>query len=277
MSATQNPKTGPKASLGEAMFVGYIKTLGNWEVSRLVLELKVDDLSDSSEEAFALYEQRARTAFQDQIQNDRQYHSDHDGNYEGSYAPERSYVTAILAFLDEYSIESNIEDISELENDEFYKEFGRFKSKVEYISTRFSLRKNRLEKGSLGTAITIEKNYKSEVGSHLEKIRKIINQEVSEGAKKDKIFKKIGALQSEVDRDITTIDAAFGRMLALSRVMGECGDNVKPAIDQLERIKKIFWDNSDKVDALPKPERPKALPKASTETGSRDLDDEIPF
>lgn len=241
------------------------------------LQLRLDDLSESSEEAFALYEQRAREAYEEQIQNDRQYHSDHNGNYEGSFAPERSYVTAILAFLDEYSIETNIEDISELDNEEFYKEFGRFKSKVEYISTRFNLRKNRLENGSLGTAITLEQSYKSEVGTHLEKIRKIINQEVSEGAKKDKIFRKISALQSEVDRDMTTIDAAFGRMLDLSRVIGECGENVKPAVDQLERIKKIFWDNSDKVDALPKPERPKALPKADTATSSRDIDDEIPF
>lgn len=243
----------------------------------MVLRLKLDDLSESSEEAFAQYEQRAREAYEEQIQNDRQYHADHNGNYEGLFAPERSYVTAILAFLDEYSIESNIEDISELDNEDFYKQFGRFKSKVEYISTRFNLRKNRLDNGSLGTAITLEQSYKSEVGSHLEKIRKIINQEVSEGAKKEKIFKKINALQSEVDRDMTTIDAAFGRMLDLSRVIGECGDNVKPAIDQLERIKKIFWDNSGKVDSLPKPKRPKALPKAGSETDSRNQDDEIPF
>lgn len=239
--------------------------------------LQLDDLSEGSEEAFALFEQRAREKYEEQIHNDRKYHSDHNGNYEGSFLPERSYVTTILAFLDEYSIESNIEDISELDNAEFYREFGRFKSKVEYISTRFNLRKNRLENGTLGTAITLEKSYKSEVGSHLEKIRKVINQQVSDGAKKDKIFHKINALQSEVDRDMTTIDAAFGRMLDLSRVMGECGDNVKPAVDQLERIKKIFWDNGNKVDALPKPERPKALPKADTETSSIDRDDEIPF
>lgn len=243
----------------------------------MVLHLRLDDLSESSEEAFALFEKRAREAYEEQIQNDRQYHSDLNGNYEGSFAPERSYVTAILAFLDEYSIETNLEDISELDNEEFYKGFGRFKSKVEYISTRFTLRKNRIEKGSIGTAITFEKSYKSEVGSHLEKIRKIINQEISEGAKKDKIFKKINALQSEIDRDMTTIDAAFGRMLDLGRVIGECGDNIKPAVDQLERIKKIFWDKSDKVDALPKPERPKALPKANTETSSGNSDDEIPF
>lgn len=243
----------------------------------MVLQLRLDDLSESSEEAFALYEQRAREAYEEQILNDRKYHSDLNGNYEGSFAPERSYVTAILAFLDEYSIEANIEDISELDNEDFYKGFGKFKSKVEYISNRFNLRKNRLGNGSLGTAITLEKSYKSDVGSHLEKIRKIINQEVPEGAKKDKIFKKISALQSEVDRDMTTIDAAFGRMLDLSRILGECGEHIKPAVDQLERVKKIFWDNSEKVDALPKPERPKALPKANTEANSGDLDDEIPF
>lgn len=243
----------------------------------MVLKLKLDDLPEATEEAFSEYEQRARTAYEERLQEDRQAHSDINGGYEGSYAPERSYVTAILAFLDEYSIESNIVDISELDNAEFYKEFGRFQSKVEYISTRFNLRKNRIESGTIGTAITIELTYKAEIGSHLEKIRKIVNQEVEEGAKRDKIFARISDLQSEVDRDMTTIDAAFGRVLALGKAIGEFGEDIKPAVDQLERIKKIVWERADKVETLPKPDRPKMLPKADEGEGASDLDDESPF
>jgi uncharacterized coiled-coil DUF342 family protein len=127
--------------------------------------------------------------------------------------------------------------------------------------------------------ITFTNDYKSEIGSFLEKIRKIVNQEVETGKKKDKIFSKIASLQSEVDRDVTTVDAAFGRVRELGKVLGEAGGNLKPAVDQLERIKKIFWDNSEKVDQLPKPDRPKMITK-DDDTGygqSRDLDDEIPF
>lgn len=243
----------------------------------MVLQLNLDGLPDSSEEAFADFEQRAREAYEDRVNNDRQYNSDQNGDYEGSYEPERSYVTSILAFLDEYSIESNIEDISELDNAEFFQAFGRFKSKVEYISTRFNLRKTRMASGAIGTVISLKGSYKSEIGSLLEKIRKIVNQEIEAGPKKENIFKKISSLQSEVDRDLTTVDAAFGRMLDLGNVIGEFGDKIKPAVDQLERIKKIFWEKTEKVNTLPKPDRPKMLPKGSDEPSQGDLDDEIPF
>ena len=252
----------------------------------MTISFHMDDLPESSEEAFSLYEMRARDAYEGKIHDDRSYNTDQDGNYQGSYEPERSYVTAILAFLDEYSIESDIEDITDLGNEEFYKNFGRFKSKVQYISNRFTLRKNRISTGNMGTVITLSSDYKSEVGGLLDKIRKIINQEVPVGNKKEKIFKKISSLQSEVDRDMTTVDAAFGRMIDLSKALGEAGGNIKPAIDQLERVKKIFWDNSKRVDRLPKPDRPKMIEKDDSDgysaTGygypeENGKDDEIPF
>lgn len=242
-------------------------------------DVNIAGLPANSQEAFAEFEAQVREAYENKSRDDRAYNSDQHGEYLGSYAPERSYVTAILAFLDEYSLETEIEDISELNNDDFNRHFGRFKSKIEYITTRYVLRKSRIASGSIGTIIEIPKDYKSEIGSFLEKIRKIVNQEVKEGDKKDKIFTKIASLQSEVDRDKTTVDAAFGRVLDLSKVLGEAGGNMKPAVDQLERIKNIFWDKSKKVDQLPKPDRPKQITKeeAGGYGQSSDIDDEIPF
>lgn len=233
-------------------------------------------LPENSEEAFSEFEKGVRERFEEKSTTDRRQNSDHNGEYFGSYEPERSYVTAVLAFLDEYSLQTEIVDISELGNEEFNKEFGRFKSKIEYVTTRYALRKHRIQAGTIGTVIQISSSYKSEIGSHLEKIRKIINQEVADGAKKDKIFGKIASLQSEVDRDKTTVDAAFGRVLDLSKVLGEATGNLKPAIDQLERVKKIFWDRSEPAEQLPKPDRPKQIEKAETDS-SFDMDDDIPF
>lgn len=241
------------------------------------INFNVSDLPSNGEEAFAMYEERVRKAYEEELTDDRQYNSDRDGNYYGNYEPERSYVTKILAFLDEYSITGDIEDISDLENEEFYKNFGRFKSRVQYISTRFDLRQGRVNSGNIGTQISLQTSYKPSVGEHLEKIRKIINQEVDEGPKKDKIFKRISALQSEIDRDRTTIDAAFGRMIDLAQALGAAGEEIKPAVDQLERIKKIFFNNSEKIESLPKPERPKMIPKADEQSKNNGLDDEIPF
>ncbi|WP_299794506.1 hypothetical protein [uncultured Marivita sp.] len=245
--------------------------------------LNLDSLSANSQEAFTEFESQIRTAYEKSMRDDRQHETDQNDNYIGSYAPERSYVMAVLAFLDEFGLETEIEDISELEGEEFYKQFRQFKSKIEYTTMRYKLRKSRIANGGVGTVIAIAATYKTEIGSLLEKIRKIVNQEVAAGNKKDKIFTKITALQSEVDRDLTTVDAAFGRVLDLSKMLGEAGGNIKPAVDQLERIKKLFWDRSEKVEQLPKPDRPKMITEEKPEgyqgygESPRDLDDEIPF
>lgn len=246
--------------------------------------LDLDALSMDSQQAFVQYLEQLRNLFQSASRNDREHSVDQNGDYVGSYDPERAFVVGILAFLDEYGLETEISDISELDDDaEFFKQFKRFEAKINYTAMRYRLRINRIESGSVGTLIAIAESYKTEIGSLLEKIRKIVNQEVEAGNKRDKIFTKIAALQSEVDRDQTTVDAAFGRVLDLSKTLGEAGGNIKPAIDQLERIKKLFWDKSEKVEQLPKPGRPKMITeeKSDSDQGQggrpRTIDDEIPF
>lgn len=237
-------------------------------------ELDFSKLPDSRESAFTEFVKKISEEYQNRVQYDRQVYSDHNSNYEGSYEPERTFVMAILAFLDEYDIESDIVDISDLSNSDFSASFGKFKAKVEYLTMRFTLRQSRIESGSIGTLISIGSDYKSEIGKLLDTARKIVNQEVKDSHKKDSILSKIAKLQSEVDRDQTTVDALFGRMLDLTQVIGKSADNLDPLLDKLERIKKLFWDNAKKVDQLPKPDRPKLITKNEQEP---DIGDEIPF
>jgi hypothetical protein len=243
-------------------------------------ELDFSKLPANREEAFTDFVKTISNEYTQKVRNDRSMYSDQNGNYEGSYEPERSFVTAVLAFLDEYGIDAEIVDISELSNQDFSAHFGRFKSKVEYLTTRFKLRQYRIESGSIGTLIAIGSDYKVEIGKLLDTTRKIVNQEVKDTNKKDNILAKIAHLQSEVDRDQTTVDALFGRMLDLTQTIGKSADNLAPLIDKLERIKKLFWDNSKKVDQLPKPDRPKLITKEKEPgygNGRSDMDDEIPF
>lgn len=237
-------------------------------------EINFDELPESKEEAFTEFVRKISSEYNQRVRNDRSSYSDQNGNYVGAFEPERSFVTSILAFLDEYGIQTEIEDISDLLNDDFSNQFGKFKSKVEYLTTRFKLRQGRINSGTIGTMITLGADYKTEIGSILNTVRKIVNQEVKDPNKRDSIFKKITSLQSEVDRDQTTIDALFGRMLDLSQAVGKSAENISPLIDKIERIKKLFWDNSEKVEQLPKPDRPKMITKEPEGSG---IDDEIPF
>ena len=240
-------------------------------------EIDFSQLPANREEAFTDFVKAINVEYDQNVTNDRRSYSDQNGNYEGSYEPERSFVTAILAFLDEYGIESDIVDISELSNSDFSSHFGRFKSKVEYLTTRYKLRQGRIASGGIGTLITIGSDYKSEIGKLLDTARKIVNQEIKDENKRDNIIKKISSLQSEVDRDRTTVDALFGRMLDVTQTIGQSAENLSPLIDKLEKVKKLFWDNSKKVEQLPKPNRPKLISKDETSTSDSDMDDEIPF
>lgn len=244
-------------------------------------DIDLSNLPAGREEAFANFVTAINEEYANRVTTDRNTYSDQNDNYVGSYEPERSFVTAILAFLDEYDIDSDIIDISELPNEEFSKHFGKFRSKVEYLTTRFKLRQNRMATGTIGTLITIEADYKSEISKLLNTARKIINQEVGDAKKKDQIFKKMASLQSEIDRDQTTVDALFGRMLDLTRTVGQSADNLEPVLEKLERVKKLFWDKSRKIDQLPRPSRPKQIThEDSYDYGgqnSSSAEDEIPF
>lgn len=239
-------------------------------------EVDFSKLPPNREEAFAAFVASISSEYAQNLRNDRSTYSDHNNNYEGSYEPERSFVTAILAFLDEYGIESDLQDISELNNKDFAAHFGRFKSKVEYLTTRFRLRQHRVASGSIGTLIAIGSNYKSEVAGLLDTIRKIVSQEVKDVHKRDNILSKIASLQSEVDRDQTTVDALFSRMLDLSQTIGKAAENIEPLVKLMERVKKVFWDAPEKVRQLPRPERQKLIRQDKAEQKS-DMDDEIPF
>lgn len=243
-------------------------------------ELDFDSLPECKEEAFVEFEKSVRSEYENASRDDRRFHTDQNDYYSGSYAPEKAYTMAILAYIDEYNLDVDLPDIIELSNSDFESHFGKFKSKVLYVVMRFALRKNRIENGSIGTVISIASEYKTEVGKLLETIRKIVNQEITDTNKKDKIFTKIASLQSEIDRANTTIDAIFGRMIDLSSTIGECADKLEPAINKLERIKKIFWDNSNKVELLPAKKRQKLISQQDNQPTPPDtdtLDDELPF
>ena len=238
-------------------------------------EMGLTNLPTVREEAFIYIEERIRAKFRQDSRNDRETYVDQDGRYDGHFEPDRTYVSNILAILDEFGIEIGVPDITDFSIDDhiqFEKEFMSFVQRINYAITRFKVRNARMEDGSAGTAVIIQSNYKIEIGSLLATIRKIINQEVQDVKKRDKIFSKIASLQLEIDRDQTTIDSLFKAGLDLTKTVGECANNLDPLIEKLKQLKQLLWDNSGQLESLPQPTRPKLI-----ESQSDELDDEIPF
>lgn len=228
----------------------------------------------TSEEKFVLFEEKQREIYKESSRSDREYETDQNGHYSGSHEPEKTYVVTMCAFLDEYDLDNSIVDISGLTGDGFIRKFDEFKNKMTYMTTRYNLRKDKLGTTPEGTLITFTDTYKSKIGALIGTIRKIVNQEIFDENKRDKIFSKIASLQSEVDRDRTTIDALFSKAIDLSKSIGEFGENIEPLVDKMERLKKIFWDNSNKSNRLEQKERPKLTDASES---NFDLSDDIPF
>jgi len=242
----------------------------------IIDSVDISDLGDNPELAFVTFEQRLRSALELAKQQDARTFYDNDGNYHGTYAPQRYYVSSILAFLDEYDVDVNVDDITEVSHQDFPFLFDNFFNKINYAKTRFALRSMRVESGAAGTPIEIKSDFKMEISKNLDVIRKIVNQQVSDVNKRDAIFKRISQLQLEIDRDRTTLDIVFGRLVDLSKTLGECAENLEPAITKLERISAALTTGTIRVKLLVSKERVKQI-SAPTKKASELLDDEIPF
>ncbi|MFC7292298.1 hypothetical protein [Hirschia litorea] len=243
----------------------------------IIDDIDFADLPVGKEEAFVEYVRRLKKQLGPLDRQDLEINWDQQHDcYSGEYEPRRLYVSSILAFLDEYDLDGGeIKDISGLPKVDFGVEYSAFSNSVNYIVTRYKLRSSRYCNGSAGTPILIEGSYKDEIGKHLDQIRKIINQEISDENKKDILFKKIASLQLEVDKSRTTIDAVFSRIYEISQGVNEYARDCEPLIKKISQLGDIFIKGSKRDDKLLETKRKKALPKPDDK--SPDVNEEIPF
>ncbi len=241
-------------------------------------DISYGDLPENREEAFVAFAAQLTDAYEVAQRQDREYNTDHNGNYEGSFEPERTYTTLMLAFIDELELEVEVADISNYEqNFDFYKQFGKFKSKIEYAVARFKLRIAKQGYLDNGTPVQLETSFKQEISKNLSAIRKLVDENVTNETKKEDIYTKISALQLEIDKDRTSIDALFGRAIDVAQGISNVAEKLDPALERMERIKSILFERTKKQSLLPKPDRKIAIEDKTKETTGQDLDDEIPF
>jgi hypothetical protein len=237
-----------------------------------------DDLPENPEEAFVVFESLKRSvlARAHQADCDQNYIKTGDSEYyAGNYRPERDYLSAIMAFIDEYEIDISIENLSYYDDNTFFREFQIVLDKINHTVERYKLRRKR---GLISSATPafIAYSSKDEIHNLLNKIRKIVNQEIVDESHKESLFKKINDLAQEVDKDRTTFDAIMSRCVDFSKAMGEIAENLEPVADLLERILRLITAGCEKIK-LPKRQEPQALP-APDQVSSKCYDEEeIPF
>lgn len=136
----------------------------------------------------------------------------------------------------------------------------------------FKLRRGRNGTGDLA-AVELSEDFRDRIRQHTRKIRGILNQiELSDNLR-HLLLKRLDAFEQDLDRRRTRYEALFSFWLDATKAAGEGAENLKPVIDQAERIGGLMRQCSEapaitqeKKNALPAPPLPNS-----------DLDDEIPF
>jgi hypothetical protein len=230
----------------------------------------IDGLPDDPVDAFAaiadLFE-----AFVEDRQGDR------EGIATGEAVRAAEDVLAVIAALgvqDDYPrlqrgipVENNPED--------FWSWWADFRGAVRYYRTHALMvrRKSPL-------SVVLDSSHRSKIRALLSRVRDIVPQLKVSQSKQEKIIDLISRLENEVDRPRTRLESFLGLMLQGGSVAKQLGDDAKPLIEDIERIKNVLADA--KEEDLPTPSLPPSKPTPRIKdqrppARKAELDDDIPF
>lgn len=241
----------------------------------MITDEEIDDLPDDDEAAFVQYEAILREAVR-KVNSDQDYRT---------WDVEREYVAHMLAFVDNRDLPVDLPR-NPPDDDQYFSEWHKnFVRAVDYFKASARLQVSARRKRNV-TSIALSLDLKTQVGGHLTAIRNIVGGADLSENKRDAIFRRIADLQEEVDRDRTRTEAALALWLDVTTAVGKGADNLKPVLDRIESIMKVFAkardENEQKALSGPKERKRIAAPTTPAEqpaqTGWEPPDsDELPF
>ena len=235
---------------------------------KMITDEEMANLPDDDKLAFVVYEERLRAKTRAIAQENV-----------GSNL-EREYANHILAFIKIANLDIPVNRGPPGAEDNFWEWYHVFLNAIDYYIVEIRLAHARGVDNGVATMIYLSEDYKTEIHKLLGRIRKVVNAVDLSDAKKNTIYDKIAALQSEVDRTKTRFDTFLSRWLDLTNAAREGAENLEPAVRLLENVMRIFGraKADHDVGMLPAPEETRKLPgpKRNQSLGP-DLDDEIPF
>jgi len=84
--------------------------------------------------------------------------------------------------------------------------------------------------------LPITDDWKATASTYIFHIRQVIKNAVIEEAIRERIFAKLNALQREIDRNRTTIEAITEVFLTITEAMGKGAKNLEGAVKLVERL-----------------------------------------
>lgn len=181
------------------------------------------------------------------------------------------YISRVLAVIEELHLESQVSgrSIPSIEDVNF-STYVDFSKDVEHYRTMLQIRHARRRKEF---SVALDTPTKLKLRHLLTQIKETIDKlDISE-SKKEALFSKIAALESEINRDRTRFDAVAALWIEGCEKLGEGVEKLEPLRKLINSLGNLLGAAKKEEEALrlPAPKTPKQIepPKA--------LDDDIPF
>lgn len=194
---------------------------------------------------------------------------------------EKEFASCVKAFTDNYDLGMKFGSPPS-DYDQFDEYFNFFMSELTYLITSLKLQSFHADAARGLPEFSLEADYRDQIHSHLDRVRKIVRAVDIEERLKENILKKINALAAEVDKGRSGLSRLAEAMIELCSAAGDAADKLEPAIKAFERLAGAVGKAKKESDLkrLERGEEQKMLegptesnPKEGTKTG----DDEVPF
>lgn len=238
----------------------------------MITDDDLENIPDDPEYAFVVLEEKLRSrtadALDDPNGNAQQYHM-------------LTYITKTLALKDGLDL-SILSDWSVPARDaDIFSAYSEFSQEVDRYTTLIRVRRaRRIKKYS----IPLDGTAKAKLRHWLNQIKEFVDKlDVSED-RRQSLYNKISALDADINRNRTPIEAFASLWLGFCDKTGEGFEKLEPVrkwVDSIaELLGKLQGDEEKKNPQLPPPSHNKQIepPKRQiTNVKKDDLDDEIPF
>jgi hypothetical protein len=241
----------------------------------MITEEDFDAASDASPEmAFVRLERKFRAAYERNVEG-----SDSNGAY-NHYTSEYMNHTVAAAKALGLDILSEFE-IPSPDGGDVYETYKIFRQEVDHFSVQIQIAHIR---SGPKNSVALDSSEKKHLRAYADKIKDIIDKSTIQTAKKERLFDKINAFITELDRDRTPLQKFTDIVMTLSVTGADAAEELEPTWKWVKLAAAILGVRQEteqtKLPAPPKklegPKRQLAPPKKG-DSSRRNMDDEIPF
>jgi hypothetical protein len=248
----------------------------------MIPEELLANLPDDPELAFVHLEKKFREEMNANLER-----ADNSQSNSLTAAAYTQYINHTIAIAKELGLEILQEWQTDFSENTYYRQ-QQFVADVDHYLIRIQIRHTRRTKGY---SVAFDHPTKAKIRHHLSQIKDTVDRLEIPQTKKEALYAKIGALESEVDRDRTRFDVYSALLLEAATTTGKAARKLKPLMKLLQPITVLFANAKEDENTqlrLPPPETLKRLeppqlklaapePEPEPRTPINDLDDDIPF